>query len=135
MADFNTNQYGWKDLTIAYGGRVIDGIEEVEYSRKQNKEYLYGRGNKPYSILKGNVEYEGKITIWQSELEAMERDSKTGSALDLEFDITIAYEPEDGGETRIDTLKGVQFTEYAKGMAQGDTHKKIEMPIMFRCIK
>jgi hypothetical protein len=135
MSSFSTKQYAWSDITIAYGGRIIDGVTAVEYSKKKNKEYLYGRGNKPYAIQSGNFEYEGKIEVWQSEVLAMERDAADGEVLNLEFDITIAYTPEDDGETVVKTLKGCQFTEQTEGMQQGDTHMKIELPIMFRDIK
>jgi hypothetical protein len=135
MSDFSTKQYGWKDLTIAYGGRVVDGVTNVEYSKKKEKSFLRGRGDKPWGILSGNYDFEGKLELWQSEVVAMERDAPGEDILNLEFDVTVAYIPEDGGETLIKTLKGVQITEYTEGMQQGDTHKLIELPIMFRDIK
>lgn len=135
MPDFSTKQYEWNDISVAYGGRVSDGVTAVEYSKKKSKEFLYGRGNKPWGIQSGNYEYEGKIEIWQSELIAMERDAPGNEILDLDFDITVAYTPQDNGPSVIKTLKGVQITEHTEGMSQGDSHMKVELPIMFRDIK
>jgi hypothetical protein len=135
MADFSTKQFAWKDITIVFGGRVIDGITNVEYSKKKNKEALFGRGNKPWVIQHGNFEYEGKIELWQSEINALELSAPDGEILNMEFDMTVAYVPEGLGYTVIKTLKGCQFTDQTEGMQQGDTHMKVELPIMFLDIK
>ena len=131
MSTYNSAQYKWDDLTIAYGSRIIEGITGVEYTEKQEKDFLYGRGEKPLSIVKGNKTFEGKIKIWQSELEAMVRDAPDNDVLALEFNITIAYVPKDGGQIVTDILKGCQITEVPKAMNQGDKNQIIELPMMF----
>lgn len=132
---FSSKQYGWCDITVSFGGRIIEGITAVEYKESQEKDYLYGRGCRPHGVVKGNRSYEGKISIWQSELEAMTRDTRDNDVLNLEFSVIVAYVPRDGGQVVTDVLKGVQFTEVAKGMAQGDKNKIIEMPMMFIGVK
>lgn len=128
---FSSKQYSWCDLTIAFGGRIIQGITEVEYTEKKEKDYLYGRGCKPHNIVGGNTTYEGKLSIWQSELEAMTKDATDNNILNLEFDIVVAYVPHDGGQIVTDILKGVQFTEVKKGLKQGDKNMIVELPILF----
>lgn len=136
MADFSSKQYSWADITIALGGRILEGVTEVEYTSKKEKDFLYGRGSKPHKIVHGNYSYEGKITIWQSELEAMTKDAEKNDVLDLSFDLVVTYAPKnDEGQTVTDILKGVEFTEVKKGMAQGDKNKLIEMPIIFLDVK
>lgn len=135
MSTFSSKQYSWCDLTIAFGGRIIEGITEVEYTEKKEKDYLYGRGCKPHSITGGNTSYDGKISIWQSELEAMTRDSTNKNILSLEFDIVIAYIPSDGGQIVTDILKNVQFSEVKKAMKQGDKNMIVELPILFTDVK
>lgn len=135
MADFSSKQYAWSDISIAYGGRVLEGVTEVEYTRKKEKDYLYGRGSKPHEIVGGNESFEGKIKIWQSELEAMTRDAPEKDLLKVRFDLVVTYTPEDDGQTVVDVLKSVEFTEVRKGLAQGDKNMEIDMPIMFLDIK
>ncbi|NHN26759.1 hypothetical protein FIA58_013825 [Flavobacterium jejuense] len=135
MPTFSSKQYSWPDLSISIGGRILEGITEVEYTVKQDKEFLRGRGAKPHSLTKGNKSYEGKISIWQSEYEALVQDSPNKDILDLEFDIIISYAPNDGGQTVTDVLSGAQFTEAKKGMKQGDKNMIIELPIMFLDVK
>lgn len=135
MPTFSSKQYSWPDISISIGGRILEGITEVEYTEKQEKDFLRGRGSKPHSITKGNKSFEGKISIWQSELEAMVQDSPNKSILDLEFDIIISYTPKDGGQNVTDVLSGAQFTEVKKAMKQGDKNMIVELPIMFLDVK
>mgnify|MGYP000417417600 FL=1 len=109
MATYDSKQYGWKDLSIAYGGRIIEGITELEYTKKQATDYLYGRGDDPHDIVSGNNEYEGKITIWQSELEGMIRDANNNDITTLRPDIIATYVGGEGGQTVTDILKNVKF--------------------------
>lgn len=135
MTTFSSKQYAWCDISIAFGGRILEGATEVEYTEKKEKDYLYGRGCKPHNIVGGNRTYEGKLSIWQSELEAMTRDAKNKDILNLSFDLIVAYVPHDGGQIVTDILKGVEFTEVKKGMKQGDKNMIVELPILFLDVK
>lgn len=135
MATFSSKQYSWCDLSIAFGGRIIEGVTEVEYTEKKEKDFLYGRGCKPHEIIGGNTSYEGKVSIWQSELEAMTRDATNKNILALEFDIVVSYVPSDGGQIVTDILKKVQFSEVKKSMKQGDKNMIVELPILFTDVK
>ena len=111
MSTFSSKQYAWPDLSISIGGRILEGITEIEYTEKQEKDVLRGRGNKGHKITRGNKSYEGKVTIWQSELEAMVQDAPNKDILDLNFDVIVSYVPEDGGQSVTDVLSGCEFTE------------------------
>jgi len=135
MSTFSSKQYAWSDVSISIGGRILEGATEVEYTEKQEKEPLYGRGNKPHKIVRGNKSYEGKISVWQSELEAMVQDAPGKSILNLNFDVVVSYVPEDGGVMVTDVLSGCEFTETKKAMKQGDKNMLVELPIIFLEVK
>ena len=135
MATFNSKQYAWCDISVAFGGRILVGVTEVEYTEKREKDLLDGRGCKPHGVVAGNRSYEGKVSIWQSELEAMTRDAPNNDILNLSFDLVIAYVPLDGGQIVTDILKNVEFTEVKKGMKQGDKNMIVELPILFTDVK
>lgn len=135
MSAISSKQYSWNDISVATGGRIIEGITEVEYSVKQEKDVLRGRGNKPHGILRGNFDYEGKIMLWQSEVEAMIKDAPNKNILALKFDVIWAFAPTDGGETVTDILVGCEIKEYKKSMKQGDKNMLIELPFIFLDVK
>lgn len=131
MATFSSKQYPWSDVSIAIGGRILEGITEVEYTEKQEKDFLFGRGNRPHKVVRGNKTFEGKIKIWQSELEAMTVDAPNKDIMNLNFDVIVSYVPQDGGQMVTDVLKGAEFSELKKAIAQGDKNMEVELPIIF----
>lgn len=132
---YSSKQYSWNDISIAMAGRIVEGIEDVEYTSKQDKAVLRGRGGKGHSITRGNKDYEGKITLWQSELEAMIKAAPNKDIHSLNFDIIWAFAPDDGGATVIDVLSSCEITEYKKAMKQGDKNMLVELPFIFLDVK
>jgi hypothetical protein len=133
---FNSRQYEFADLTLILGGRDLTGFRGVKYSEKQEKEPVYGKGNLPVSIQRGNKNYEGEITLLQGEYETLKQASPTKSILDLQLDAVVAYgNPSEGDVLTTDTLIGIQFTEAAKEMKQGDKFMEITLPFIFLRIK
>jgi len=129
---FDTREYEWNDVTILIGTRIIGGAIGVKYSEKQDKELIYGKGNLPYAIQKGNISYEGELTVHMSELIALKGESKSGSILDLQVDMTVCYgNPSQGDVMHTDKLMGVQFTESPQEIKQGDNHSEHTLPFIF----
>jgi len=133
---FDSRQYEWNDLTLVLGGRDLTAFRGVKYAEKQEKEPVYGKGNKPLSIQKGNISYDGEITLLQSELETLREVSKTKSVLDLQLDAVVCYGNPSSGDVMItDVLQGVQFTESPKEMKQGDKNMEVTLPFIFLRLK
>lgn len=135
MSDYSSKNYNWNDISIAVGGRIIEGIEDVEYSAKQEKSVLRGRGGKGHKITRGNKDFEGKLNLWQSEVEAMIKDAPNKDILALSFDIIWSFIPDDGGATVTDVLATCEITEYKKAMKQGDKNMLVELPFIFLDVK
>lgn len=129
---FDTREYEWNDVSILIGTRTIGGARGVKYSEKQDKQPIYGKGNLPYAIQKGNKSFEGELTVAMSELIALKGESKSGSILDLQVNMTVCYgNPTQGDVMHTDKLMGVQFTEEPNEMNQGDDHSEHTLPFIF----
>ena len=128
---FNSREYEWADLTFLLGGKDLTGFRGIKYTIKQEKEVVYGKGNMPIAIQKGNKSIEGEITILQSELETMRLQSGTGSILDLQLDAVACYgNPANGDVLVTDVIQGIQFTEEPKELKQGDKFMEITLPFI-----
>lgn len=128
---FNSRQYEWSDITVLVGGKDITTLQAVEYKRSQEKEAIYGKGDMPVSIQRGNISHEGKVSMLQSEYETL-RAAGGGSVLNLQVDIVVSYgDPAKGVAMQTDTLMGCEFTEEQKSMSQGDKNQVIELPFVF----
>jgi hypothetical protein len=132
---FDSKQYSWCDLSIAWGGRVLEGVTALKYKETQDKDFLYGRGCKPHEIIRGNRSYEGSVKLWQSELEAMTEDAPDNDILKLRFNIIATYVPKDGGQTVVDVIDSAEVKEFEKAFNQGDKNMEIELPIIFLDVK
>jgi len=130
---FDSRQYEFADLNLELGGHTITGFRGVKYASKQEKELVYGKGNEPLHIQKGNIAYEGEITVLQSELETL-RSAGSGSVLKLRLDAIVSYGNPSNGDTLItDKIRGIEFTEDAKEIKQGDKFMEVSLP--FICMK
>lgn len=128
---FTSREYEFADITVYLGKRDVIGLRAIEYKEAQEKEALYGKGNKPVSIQKGNKSYDGKITLTTSELLALEA-AGNGSILDMEVTIIVSYgNPSKGDLVTTDKLIGCQFSEAPKNWKQGDKFAEHELPFLY----
>ena len=67
----NGREYEFEDMTLILGGRDVTGFRGIKYKKSQEKEALYGKGNKALSIQKGNEKCDGEISLTQSEYETL----------------------------------------------------------------
>ncbi|WP_417128296.1 hypothetical protein [Phocaeicola sp.] len=128
MDIFNSKEYEWSNITAIVAGRPVTKIRAISYVKKQEKEALYAKGNKPHSIQRGNKSYETSLTFLQSELEAIEAASG-GDVLDASFNVVVSYgNPSKGDVIKTDLVEGNEITEVPKGMNQGDKFSEHELP-------
>lgn len=128
MDIFNSKEYEWSDITAIVAGRPVTKIRAISYVKKQEKEALYAKGNKPHSIQRGNKSYDTSLTLLQSELEAIEAASG-GDVLDASFNVVVSYgNPSKGDVIKTDLIEGNEITEVPKGMNQGDKFSEHELP-------
>lgn len=135
MTIINGRQYEFADLSLVMGGRDVCGLRGIKYSEKQEKEVLYGKGNKPLSVQKGNFSYEGEISLTQSELEILKLLARTitgrSSIMGLNLNAVVCYgNPAKGDVMVTDRIFGIQFTEDAKEMKQGDKFMEVTLPFI-----
>ncbi|MBF0576603.1 hypothetical protein [Dysgonomonas sp. GY617] len=125
----NGREYEWGDIRLNVGGIEIEGFRNVSYKPSQEKDFLHAKGRNPRSIQRGNKTYTGSLTFTQSELIAIER-STGKSILDLKVDIIVAYVPDDSNVICTEVVKGAEFTDAERKMAQGDKFMEIELPFL-----
>lgn len=136
----NGREYEWADISVVAGGVPIAGFRAVSYKREREKEAMFAKGRKAHSIQAGNESVTGSITFTQSQLEALEV-ATGGNLLTAKLDIVVSYGAELNASSAAsavistDIIVGAEFTEYEKGMSQGDKFMEIEMPFLALDIK
>lgn len=137
MTIINGRQYEFADVSLVMGDRDVCGFRGIKYTEKQGKEVIYGKGNKPLSIQKGNFSYEGEISLTQSELETLKalarEQTSQSSIMGLILNAVVCFANPAKGDVMItDRLYGIQFTEDAKELKQGDKFMEIASIYLYR---
>lgn len=132
MSSYNSKEYTYCDITVFLLGRPVGGLRGIEYKSKKNKEAIFGAGRKARSIQHGKREYEGTLTILQSELTALDRaavEAGYEDCLDLDFDIVVTY-LSPNGIVSTDRIIQASVSEAPKGMKEGDMNMEIALPFI-----
>lgn len=130
----NGREYEWADISLLVGGVIIAGFRAVSYKREREKEAMFAKGRKAHSIQSGNEKVSGSITFTQSQMELLEL-AAGGNLLTAKVDIIVTYGENLKSVITTDIITGAEFTEYEKGMSQGDRFMEIAMPFVAMDIK
>ena len=129
---FDSKEYDFCDIQLFLLGRFVGGLRGIEYKVKKAKTALYGAGRYARGVQHGKREYEGTITVLQSELIALDRAAKEAGKkdiLDLDFDIVVSYISE-GLIVTTDKIVGASISETPRGMKEGDANMEIALPFV-----
>ena len=133
---FNSKEYSWVNVSVVLFGQPVIGCRGIEYKPKMAKEAMYAMGKRAYSIQCGKREYEGTLTITQSELAALNRSAVAkgyDDVLDLEMDIVVSYV--DNGIVTTDRIQNATFTEAPMSMKEGDMYMEVALPFIALDVK
>ena len=126
----NGQEYAWGDIVCAINGVPVTGITAVSYSDKQEMQNNYGAGRHPISRSKGRITPSAKITLYQSEVVALVKQTLNGRLQDIApFDITVSYLPENGMIVT-DKIRNCQFTENKRDWKEGDMKQEVELELL-----
>ena len=132
MSSFNSKEYAWIDVKLVMLGKEVTGLRGIEYKMKRQKECLFATGKKARGFQLGKKEYEGTITLLQSELIALQAAAKAkghDDITDLEFDAIVSYLPE-SGVIQTDKIINLSITEAPYAIKEGDLQQEHALPFI-----
>ncbi|MBQ9076852.1 MAG: hypothetical protein IJY31_03310 [Muribaculaceae bacterium] len=122
--------YSWADIVAAISGVPVTGITGIEYGEDQEVVNKYGAGRHPVGRAKGRITPSAKITLYQEEVEALQRQAPNGRLQDIApFDITVTYLP-DSGIVTVDKIRNCQFKANSRKWKEGDTGQEVELELV-----
>lgn len=127
----NQNEFTYGDISIFLFGQPVGGLRGIDYKSSQKTEYVRGAGNQPRGVQSGEKEYNGTLTILQSELEKLNRSAVVkgyDSIIGVPFDIVVCYTMV--GAVIIDRICSAVISEMPKGMKVGDMHAEHALPFI-----
>lgn len=136
MGLFDSREFEWADIKVVLFSREISGLRGLTYKKTQDKEAIYGAGNRPLSIQRGNKKYSGTLTILKSEFDLLNVAAVAAGYSDIVdvpgklISITVAYKKEGDAYIKVDHIVNVEFTDFEEGMKQGEAHKEVTLPFI-----
>ncbi|TAN18828.1 MAG: hypothetical protein EPN37_04510 [Chitinophagaceae bacterium] len=130
---FDSKEASWSAIKVVIAGREVTGIRGVKYKISQEKEQLFGAGDEPIGIQRGNRTYEGELKLLKYELDLLTDAAHAAGArdiMDIRLDVIITYQW-GSNPLRTDALLGVEFKEAEKGMDQNAKFMEITIPVLF----
>lgn len=122
--------YSWADIVAAIAGVPLSGITGIEYGDDQEVVNKYGAGRHPVGRAKGRITPSAKITLYQEEVEALQRQAPNGRLQDIApFDIIVTYIP-DSGIVTVDKIRNCQFKANSRKWKEGDTGQEVELELV-----
>jgi hypothetical protein len=121
---------GWNSVTTNFFGRDAEGILELGYDDKIDKELIYGAGRMPIGYGEGNYEPTMKIVFVKEEVTAMLDAIPSGSRLQdaAPSDVIVQYEY--NNRLYKDILRNVTITKLGRSVKQGDKVVGQELEVM-----
>lgn len=138
---FSTRECEFADIKVSVLGKELSGLRGLTYEQEQEKELVYGQGNQPKSIQRGNVKNSGTLMVLKSDLDEMNAAARAAGYRNIMavpgklINLTVVYQKDDGDAIKVDNLLCVEFTKMSDGMKQGDKFKEVEMPFLFLSLK
>jgi len=138
---FDTRECEFADIKVCLLGKELSGLRGLTYEYEQEKEYVYGQGNTPKSIQRGNVKPGGTLRLLKSDVDELNAAARAAGYKNIVHvpgkltNLTCVYEKNDGDPIKTDTMLCVEFTKISDGQNQGDKFKEVELPFLFLDLK
>lgn len=136
---FDSNEFEFADVKVSILGIELTGLRGLKYKKLQEKEPVYGAGNEPKRIQRGNKRYEGTLRLLKSDFDTMTRAAVAAGYEDLvdvpgsATNLTCVYKKDKVAGLMTTTCLSVDFTEFEDGLNQNDKFAEISLP--FLCLK
>jgi hypothetical protein len=133
---FDTREFEYADIKVKMLGAELTGLRGLTYKKSQEKELVYGAGNRPKAVQRGNKKYEGSLMLLKSDFDLLNKAAVAAGYGDLTdvpgklINTSVVYQKEGDALIQTATLLNVEFTEFEDGMKQGDKFKEITLPFI-----
>lgn len=124
---YDSTEVHWKDQRVYIEGRLVTRITGFKCQFNLEKEYIYGADGIPLDIQPGNESYPGVITLYDSEVSAMNAAAEKAGVPNLMFlkwTVVVEYRA-----TAISPRRSVTYVIDVEGYEEGMEQNAKSMPI------
>lgn len=123
--------HSWASIQVAIQGIPLTGITSIEYEDKQEVVNKYGAGRYPVGRGLGRITPTAKLTLYLSEVTALQAKSPTGRLQDLGmFDVLVGYLHPTSGLITYDKIRNCHFSDNPRKAKEGDTDIQVDLELI-----
>lgn len=127
----NGQNVAWADISLILFGVPVSRITDINYTRKRARKNNYAAGAEPVSYSFGNIEYEGDITLFVDEVQAILATAPGTSILEIPPFSATVMAGGNGIAPFTHKLKNISFTEDPFTVKQGATLIEVKIPFVY----
>jgi|SRR5690554_5745938 len=132
----NSTEWAWADLEISLNGVRMGKVSALKVTSSSETEHLYGAGNEPFDINRGNKSYAGEMETYGTVIANMNRAGLAAGytdMLDVPWVITAHFKATRTEPMQTIVIPNVLFEEFEEGGENNDKAFKKTLP--FKCLK
>lgn len=133
---FDTREFEYADIKVKVFGAELDGLRGLTYKKSQEKELVYGQGNRPRAIQRGNKKYEGSLMLLKSDFDLLNKAALAAGYADITevpgklINLSAVFQKDSDPFIQTATIFNLEFTDFEDGMKQGDKFKEVTLPFI-----
>lgn len=141
MVNITSEECAWSRFEIKILNRTIKGLRGFGFKKEVDTEHLFGSGDDPIDIQKGNKKPSGSIKVLGFEADAMNKAARDAGYEDITdvpheaITITCSYKKRMSDPIKFYGAYGVAFSESGVDMEQGAKMREITLPYLAMSVK
>jgi|SRR6185312_8918603 len=131
---FSTKECAWSRTNVKVLGRTLVGIAGFDFEKDVTTEYVYGAGDDPIDIQRGNKAYPGSVDMMKFELDMLNDAAVTAGFEDItevpheSIVITCTFKKLPTDVPRTITAAACAFSNIKAAMKQNDLSMTVNLP-------
>lgn len=133
MANLNSNQFSYNDMSLRLGTQILFGATGIEVEFGYEHEEVRGKGGKAQAINEKNFAVSGSISMLQGDLEALIE--QYGTNYQKKYFQLVWSLSNDEGDLKTHIIVGIKLGKTKMALKAGDAFMPIDIPFMALDIK
>lgn len=133
MANLNSNQFSYNDMSLRLGTQVLFGATGIEVEFGYEHEEVRGKGGKAQAINEKNFSVSGTLSMLQGDLEALI--AQHGINYQKKYFQLVWALQNDEGDLKTHIIVGIKLGKTKMALKSGDAFMPIDIPFMALDIK
>lgn len=135
MVNINGSHYNWSNIEFSINGITFLDVVSISYEETQERELVFGAGNRPIGYGDGNIECSASVTLKMEAVQELQKIAPNGRLQSIEpFEISVSF-LNSQNDIVTDTLRNCLFMTNKRDFNQGDKSFDVDLDLLLTHIE